>query len=307
MSSEPDRRHPTPSRTGVLVVLVCLGLCFALCIPAVQTMRARAAREQSRNNLLQIVLACHNASGANGRLPPAFGSYPLEEPSQAHKGPTGSLFYLILPYLEATNLPYTSDTESFRLPVNTYVCKTFVAALDPTNPGTSNRVSYSSNYAVFGTGGARLPGTFKRGTAHTIVFAEKYAVAGRVPDGFESPVPDSPPVDYTWSDSVYALPAPDRNGPFYPYPASISPVCFNPVFSSLDFTLATSSPQAKTPTQFNPAEANVMACSVQGFEPDVCQVAMGDASVRRVSPTMRPATFTWAGNPVGEPGPPSDW
>jgi hypothetical protein len=264
------------------------------------------------NNLKVMALACHKAaSSLNQVLPPAFGAYSPEPPGSPRQAPLGSLFFHLLPFIEQDNV--YNKMKAAGTTAGNFVIWTYVGPGDPANPGDSNLVSYSSNYAVFGTGGARLPGTFAKGTSNTILFAEKYARAGIVPNDFTAPpTPNeikyaAPPVIFTWPDTVHGLPAAGGKGPYYPFPASISPACSNPVYSSLDFALHSSAPQGKTPSQFGPVVADAMACAVQGFQEGLCQVAMGDASVRPVSPTMLPSTFNWAGDPAAPPAPPSDW
>ena len=64
---------------------------IALLIPAVQKVRAAAARVQGINNLKQITLALHGfADGKKGRLPDSESSR--------------SLLMVLLPYLEQGNI-----------------------------------------------------------------------------------------------------------------------------------------------------------------------------------------------------------
>ena len=187
----------------LLVVIAIIALLIGLLLPAVQKVRAAAARTESTNNLKQIALAAHNFHDSKGKLPPTVGWDTAAGPSEG--GANGCVFFHVLPYLEQDNLYQTSYGQLPKDPShwvamyytggtlygvkayragnleNTSV-KVFAAPLDP-QASKSSGLSYVANSLLFD-----LRPTFAQvsdGTSNTIMIAEGVAYA------------------YTWDDTTW--------------------------------------------------------------------------------------------------------
>ncbi|MDW8196386.1 MAG: DUF1559 domain-containing protein [Gemmataceae bacterium] len=273
----------------VLVVIAIIVLLISLLLPAVQKVREAAARIKSQNNLKQIVLATHSyATEHDDRLPTVDGG-----PAGPNKG---SLFFAILPYVEQGNV-YTFYQESVKKSAVFPFIRLFVSPSDPTFQGEVNLPlsSYAANAQVF-NGNPGFARSFPDGTSQTLTFAERYA-RNCQQESFYWPVSDfgAGARRATFADG----------GPLFGWqnPGDVWPVTTgNPPVTLANHPRITIFQVAPTPPNEKCVPLVPQTPHTSGM-----LAAVGDGSVRTLSPAMSPATFWGAVTPAGGEVLGSDW
>jgi type II secretory pathway pseudopilin PulG len=161
----------------LLVVIAIIALLIGMLLPAVQKVRQSAARMQSSNNLKQLAIGVHNyAATYCAKLPPG-----IDDKNYS------ALFH-ILPYLEQDNLYKSIDKtldsdDKANAKFRTTIVKTFLSPLDAVNEanpagGTNyfamagSKMSVRENDGLFCGDNKFNIGNIPDGTSNTVLFVE---------------------------------------------------------------------------------------------------------------------------------------
>jgi prepilin-type N-terminal cleavage/methylation domain-containing protein len=208
LSLRASRRWRGFTLIELLVVIAIIAILIGLLLPAVQKVRAAAARMSCSNNVKQISLATINCADTfEQKLPPSAGLY-SSNGQQAAYNSNGGFFLHILRFIEQDNLFKASlvnpdpdgrngnnpTYSQWTAPIQGSRIKTLVCPSDPTNtPNLGPRASYGVNGQIFrhnynwgSIGLYRYPAQIQDGTSNTIFFTDKLAEcnSGNYPDNY---------------------------------------------------------------------------------------------------------------------------
>jgi prepilin-type N-terminal cleavage/methylation domain-containing protein len=287
----------------LLVVIAIIAILIGLLLPAVQKVREAASVARCSNNEKQLMLAIHAYADVNNRFPPS-NFYKVVN-STTGNAAEGSAFYALLAFYEQGNVynAYTQDIPNPGYlaveftPLSVHICTS-----DPTSNNGIGTVApnyatgnYALNLALFGSGGtfnikgassSYLVGTIPDGSSNTIGIVE---ASGCFP-GYPAvdPVTGTLESYMTWMWPAY----PNSYGPYWPNPDELP--------GQVHYTGLFPLPQI----QVNIMQANPNLCQCYHA---IMNVALMDGSVRKISPALSQATWTYALNPADGQVMGSDW
>ncbi|OWK43241.1 DUF1559 domain-containing protein [Fimbriiglobus ruber] len=312
-SYRADRRGFT--LIELLVVIAIIAILIGLLLPAVQKVRAAAARTTCTNNMKQLGLAVHNYNGTYNAVPP-IGNWPSSMRGNGYPalscggsltspdGVPGTWLVSLLPYMEQTAVyqqfaavspSVVGTTDEFNyyqgtllpFPVKAYNCPsdaTVPANYVNATPYVEGSTSYAGNVMVFNPRSRQpLQTIIQDGTSNAVMIAERYAVCNGTTN--------------TWS---------------WIYPNHGSGNCwaaFGWVTAGLNqqSDLYTDFSSGTTPFQITPTTATCNNAITQSSHTGAMVVGLGDGSVRTVSSGMSLTTWVNACKPADGNVLGSDW
>jgi prepilin-type N-terminal cleavage/methylation domain-containing protein len=308
----------------LLVVIAIIAILIGLLLPAVQKVRAAAARMSCSNNIKQIGVGVHNYQSTYGKVPqieglaPGAGNNPYTgRPDQNPSGTSGTFFFYLLPYIEQDNVYKAANGDSQNCAG--IVIKTFLCPSDPSaiNAGTYGGCGvmqtdtvqrngfgsccYAANMAVFDPRGSRsIEVACADGTSNTVTIAERYKNCS--PDGSHGGGCTLPAWAWNtmknqgdcWTAPVFGA---QNSGVPNAVPNGTASYCSgNALWAS-----------GATPFQAGPSAQTCIWQVTQGGHTGTMQVGLGDGSVRGVTPSISVTTWTNACNPNDGNALGSDW
>jgi len=284
----------------LLVVIAIIAILIGLLLPAVQKVRAAAARAQSQNNLKQLGLACNNnASSYNGWFPAGMGPMPptaIPSTTANSQGVNWGFFFQILPFIEQQNL-YNGviglSTITVAQAQATNV-KTYIAPADVSNGGgTPGLTSYCINSGPVTAANVNTVGCMFGWNTITAAGGASNAYAPNLNNTFTFKGTSSTVLAYEYQAK--------QAGTWMIASVGSGTACTVQNWAPV-ITLTGVAVQPQTTT----GAVNTIGAAV-ALTTGSAQIGLCDGSVKSIPQTMQVSTWDWACNPVTTATQNTDW